>query len=474
MTVVRLAPRRDTPAAVRPKVLHLYRRHAPQTAPCPHCGRPGRRKGFLRRTVRSLAYQAICLVHVTTAEYRARCGCCATFRTQVEGIEAKARYHNRVREAVLDRLLEDRLSALQVQRALRRDFYLDLSEGFLYDCLDWKVRQCDGAAYRQWTLAHFSGTLCVDEIHLGPHTLLLATDPLHDFAVAFALVSANDQEHMGRFLRQLQAHGLQPEVVVTDGSSLYPALLAAIWPQAAHQLCVFHVLQEINREVLAAVRRLRRAMPGRGRHRKRRRSPRGTFRPRAKLTAKDKAHFVFKQRYLIVRRRSELTAAQKRALARVLEYAPSLRVVRRFVDDVHQLLARAQTEATAWRRWQRLRGEAAYQQVPELAAVVQSVTAERFAKMIAFLRSPVGRRVRTNNHVERLNRVLRLYEKSRYKWRQGRTKVRWVCLLIARRWGVREGDRQPSPGAGAERLARPGEGASAPAGGAPPGGRRAA
>jgi hypothetical protein len=182
-------------------------------------------QGLPRTTVRSIAYKAILLVHITTAEYRATCNCCTTFRTQVEGIEPKAHYDNKVREAVLDRVLEDRMSLRQIQQALQRAFYLDLSDGFLYDCLDWKIRQLDGAAYRQWTLAQFSGTLCIDEIHLGGQTLLLATDPFGDFPVAFALVSANDLEHMGRFLRQLQAHGFAPQVVVTDGSSLYPGFL---------------------------------------------------------------------------------------------------------------------------------------------------------------------------------------------------------------------------------------------------------
>ena len=43
---------------------------------------------------------------------------------------------------------------------------------------------------------NFSGILCIDELHLGHRTLLLATDPLGDFPVAFALVSSNDKEHM--------------------------------------------------------------------------------------------------------------------------------------------------------------------------------------------------------------------------------------------------------------------------------------
>lgn len=457
MTVVHFPSAQATDDTPRPKVLNLYRRHAPKKAPCPNCGRLGRRKDFHDRTVRSIAYKAVLLLQVTTAEYRATCDCSSTFRTQIEGVEPKAHYDNKVREAVLDRVLDDRMTVQQIQHALQRDFYLDLSSGFLYDCLDWKIRQVNGAAYRQWTLRHFSGTLCIDAIHLGEHTLLLATDPLHDFPVAFALVRHNDQEHMGRFLRPLQAHGFLPQVVVTDGSALYPALLAELWPQAAHQLCVFHVLKDINEQVLDAVRRIRREMRQRGRRGRKRqagRPKRGTARQRRKRKLRDKADFVYKHRYLIVKRPEKLTAPQRKALAQLLEDAPCLRVVRAFVTEVYRLFERGQTEATAWRRHAALVGQAAYALVPELAAAVKLLEPEKFTKMIAFLRSRVGQRVRTNNHVERMNRVLRLYEKTRYKWRCARTKVRFVWLLVDRRWGVKAGAWAKQPGGGAGKATR--------------------
>ena len=59
-------------------------------------------------------------------------------------------------------------------------------------------------------LEHFSGTLCVDELHLGRFTLLLATDPIRDLPVAFALVSANDHDHMRRFLGTSRTGGWCP------------------------------------------------------------------------------------------------------------------------------------------------------------------------------------------------------------------------------------------------------------------------
>src|SRR5262245_42341842 len=232
--------------AVQPRSRVVRRWCAPKTYPCPRCGQLGHRKQVHSRRVRDIAYREILILELEVGEYRAGCNCCKTFRAQAEGIEPRAAYTNRVREAVLDRLLDDRMSMERLRQALQRDFHLDLSDGFLYDCLDWKVRQVDLPAYRQQTLAQFSGTLCIDELHLGHRTLLLATDPLGDFPVAFALVRANDQDHMRRFLSNLKHWGFAPQVVVTDGSNLYPKVLAELWPAVRHQLCVFHVLKDIN------------------------------------------------------------------------------------------------------------------------------------------------------------------------------------------------------------------------------------
>jgi hypothetical protein len=109
-------------------------------------------------------------------------------------------------------------------------------------------------------LSEFSGTLRVDEIPLGHRVVLLASDPLADNPIACALVSSNDAAHMLRFLRNLKNHGFSSKTVITDRSPLYPATIAEIWPAAKHQLCVFHVMSEINDHVLDAVREVRRAL----------------------------------------------------------------------------------------------------------------------------------------------------------------------------------------------------------------------
>jgi transposase-like protein len=400
--------------------------------------------------VRTIAYKQVVYLKIVAAEYYAGCQCCTTFRSHPEGVGPRCLYDNRVRDAVIARIVEDGMDVQKLLHAMKRDFLLDLSEGFVYDCLHDKVGQLNMAQYRRWVVEHFSGTLCVDELHLGRYTLLLATDPLGDFPVAFALVDKNDQPHMRRFLQNLKRSGLMPEVVITDGSELYPKLLAELWPQARHQLCVFHVIKDINKHVLDAVKRLRRGLARRGNKGRRRRRGRPTKAQRAsakrrKKTLKEQAHFVYKRRHLIVTRTENLTDQQRKDLRTMFEYLPELRTLGTFVERVYQLFALEQSEHQAYCRRAALLRNGAFAQVPELAKALQMLDDVRFPKMIAFLKSPAAKRMRTNNHVERTNRKLRYYEKVRYKWRQRRSIVRFLLLAIDRWWREHRSS-PPKPG----------------------------
>jgi transposase-like protein len=412
---------------------------APRKAPRPECGKRGRRKRTLTRTVRTVAYKTIAVLEITYGEYAARCDCCTTFRNTPEGVLPKAKYDNKVRDLVLDRILRDGLNIKRALESIRRDFLLELSSGFVYDVLKVRARQLDMAEHREKILKHFSGTLCVDELHLGRFTLLLATDPLSDLPVGFALVSANDRDHMRRFLQNLKNRGLDPKVVVTDGSNLYPSVLGELWPEADHQLCVFHVLKDINKLILDAVRRMRTAMGRRGQAGRKKKRGRKGAKSRARaarrgMTLKEKSHFVFKHRHLIVKRRENLSDPERDDLVRMLEYSPELATLRRFADRTYWLFDTPKDFHQAACRRAAIVRDRAFLGVPELARAMEQLDEEKFAKLMAYLKNPVSRRVRTNNHVERTNRMLRFLEKVRYKWRRRKTLVRFVVLTLEAIW----------------------------------------
>src|SRR3954447_6118542 len=441
-----------------PTIVTLPVRCAPKKAPCPKCGKRGRRKRTLTRTVRTVAYKQIAVLEITYGEYAAACDCCETFRNTPEGVAPKAKYDNKVRDLVLERIRRDGMNVERALESIRREFLLDLSAGFVYDVLRDRAGELDMAAHRRAVLDRFSGTLCVDELHLGRFTLLLATDPLSDLPVAFALVAKNDQGHMRRFLKNLKTWGLTPRVVVTDGSNLYPAVLGELWPDADHQLCVFHVIKDINKLILDAVRRMRRAMGRRGKAGRKKKRGRKGAKSKARaarrgMSLKEKSHFVFKHRYLIVKRRENLSDSERDDLTRMMEYSPELATLRRFADRTYWLFDTPKDFHQASCRRAAIVRDRGFLGVPELAKAIEQLDEEKFAKLMAYLKNPVSRRVRTNNHVERTNRMFRFLEKVRYKWRRRKTLVRFVVLKLDLIWSERatveeEPDRSKSTATG--------------------------
>jgi hypothetical protein len=416
-------------------------RCAAKTHPCPHCGQRGRRKRHLHRRIRSLAYRQVAFLDVHYAEYQSRCHCCKFFRSWPLSVPPKADYDDTVRAAVLERILDDGLNVQRSLAAMQRDFLLPLSEGFVYDCLRWKVAQLDLQPHRQLVLEPFSGTLCVDELHLGRFTLLLATDPRADLPVAFALVGRNDQDHLLRFLQNLKRGGLEPKVVVTDGSSLYPAVLAQLWPTARHQRCVFPLLKDSNDLILQAVRRLAYAMRRRGNSGRKRKRGRPSNKQQASRTAggptlAEKAGFILKHRFLIVKKTAELDKQQWEDLIQMFEYQPELRTLWYFACEVRGLFEKEARVQTLYKRRAAVLHNEKYQEVAELGKAMAMLEADKYKKAVAFTYSMAAEKVRTNNHVERANRRFRFTEKARYKWRRRKWVVRFVLLALDRCWRV--------------------------------------
>ena len=173
------------------------------------------------------------------------------------------------------------------------------------------------------------------------------------------------------------------------------------------------------------------------------------------MTVKEKAHFVFKHRYLIVKRQENLTESERDDLKRMLEYLPELATLRRFADRIYWLFDTPKDFHQASCRRAAIVHDPAFLAVPELVKAMDQLDEEKFPKLMAYLNNPVSRRVRTNNHVERTNRMIRFLEKVRYKWRRRRTLVRFVVLKLDDIWS----DWQPpsAKGAGRSKPVTPGK-----------------
>ena len=97
--------------------------------------------------------------------------------------------------------------------------------------------------------------------------------------------------------RDLSVYG-----ITTDGSSLYPEVIEEVFPGVPHQVCEFHVLKEITKDILKALAKIRKAMyakvPKLGRGRPRSEEKKLAHRVKC---MRDRISELFTNRYLFVR-----------------------------------------------------------------------------------------------------------------------------------------------------------------------------
>ncbi len=151
-------------------------------------------------------------------------------------------------------------------------------------------------------------------------------------------------------------------------------------------------------------------------------------------TNKEKAAFILKHRFLIVKKTEDLSEQQWDQLTQMFDYLPELRTLWNFACETQALFEKEARVQTLWKRRAALLRNEKYQAVPELVKAMEMVETGKFKKAVAFVYSETAEKTRTNNHVERANRRIRFAEKMRYKWRRRKWVVRFVLLGLDRWW----------------------------------------
>jgi hypothetical protein len=228
--------------------------HCRQTeAPCDQCHRSARRVWDTSRLAIDLCLEQVGLLQVTVSVHRCRF-CRHYFRFQPAFLRKDAVYTNRVVATAIHSVFLDGMAITRVAARMARDFWVCPSEAMIRNwCRSYAQGLPFETDYQPWVVKSFSGILCVDEVYQGQLACLLAVDPAGvqgDRLVGYQLIHGSVcKEDVDRFLARLKQMGIAPQQVVTDGSLLYPSALATLWPQAAHQLCLFHDTRTVVKAV---------------------------------------------------------------------------------------------------------------------------------------------------------------------------------------------------------------------------------
>ena len=223
-----------------------------------------------------------------------------------------------------------------------------------------KAEQRISTEYLDGALADFSGYIAADELYDGPFCVLSIVDN-HTFRRLIYEVLDHDPTHedinrfFRRFRKELEQRGLKLLGVTTDGSPLYPEPLALIFPGVDHQVCEFHVLKEINKQILKAVTVVRREIKKKLPELKRGRPSSQTARKaaRRKKRLQDKISDLFEHRHLFVKH--SLTPKEKKIFLRITRGFCKLRNLRSIMDEVYRLFDRRCRTETALRKLAQLR-----------------------------------------------------------------------------------------------------------------------
>ena len=273
--------------------------------------------------------------------------------------------------------------------------------------------------YLNTVLARFSGYIAADELYDGPFCVLSIVDN-HTFDRLVYEVLDHDPtcDDIRRFFKRFKQHldnrGLAVKGITTDGSPLYPDPIVDVFgSDVEHQLCEFHVLQEITKGVLKAVTKSRRTL-------KAKKVKCGRGRPSGKVgrciagqnkRTQQKIKDLFDHRHLFVKKK--LTPAERKILLHITRGFPKLRNLRSIMDEIYRLFDRRCRTETALAKLGRLRTRV--QRCRSLNKALNKLFSPNLEKALTFLDDSLL--PATSNAVERGNRRHRKMQKSVYRVR---------------------------------------------------------
>jgi hypothetical protein len=272
----------------------------------------------------------------------------------------------------------------------------------------------------------FSGVLCIDEVYDRvqgqKQPIFTCVDPLAGLTLRIPVKRAA-AEHWAAAMRQVQALGAEPRVIVSDLWAAYPAALAAVWPQAQRPWCWFHVRQWVTRPLAQLLKHYGQALPAADR--------KELHRLRCYLLASPET-----QQRLGPRAQAALARAWELIADSIVAEALQLR------NDWRAVLTTSTTRAEAREQFAPLRQSwpARFQpwtwrpgtplappQAPttegptglrEYLEAIMAFFVRHFEQLITYLDVPGV--PRTNNHAERANRSYRAAARPRYGWATAR------------------------------------------------------
>lgn len=387
---------------------------------CTTCGGPTKYKRSYHNHPQDINLEQPTILQVYREVRECRDPACKKrFAPELDFVDESARFTKRAKQKAIASVTEDGVPISRVPQRMWRDFQVRVAKSTVHDWVHAEAEADLGEAeYTQWVVARFSGVIGIDEVHVrdekgNKQYLVVAVDPINDRTILFDLLDSNDSDALQGFLEKIEEMGIDPLVVITDMWDAYRIALAKVFPDAAHQLCVFHVIKNAMKHTNKAMLAYRRGLP------------------KATKAQKAVSKELWDFRYLLLKASPKLTDKQRDRLEDILcaHQGTVLPDAYYCKEAILALFRESQTKEGA--RFRRDMIVERFGNVPELNKVINLIRGDEFEQMIIYLDyENLGK---TNNDAERTNRVYQKGEKVRYRARTTRTRRNYVRLQARQR-----------------------------------------
>jgi transposase-like protein len=387
---------------------------------CPDCGGPTKCKRSYHIHPQDINLEQPTVLQVYR-EVRECCDrkCKARIAPELDFVEKEGRFTKRAKQKAIASVTEDGMPLERVPQRMWRDFHVRVAKSTVSEWVHAEAEADLGAAeYTQWVVARFSGVVGLDEVHLHDENgekqyLIVAVDPINERTILFDLIDSRDRDAIKGFLERLEEMGIAPWVVVTDMWKAYHSALLDVFPEAEHQLCVFHVIQAVMKHTNQALLTYRRALP------------KGT--EAQQVVRKE----LWDCRYLLLKAGRKLSDKQRQRLEEMLDAHQETVLPTAYAckEAILALFRESQDKNDARARRNTILDQ--FGGVPELKKVLNVIRGDDFEHMIVYL--DYENLDKTNNDAERENRVYQKGEKVRYRARKTHTRLNYVRLRARQR-----------------------------------------
>jgi hypothetical protein len=404
---------------------------APPTADCPVCRTCCKRHSIATRRVRDVSLDGCRVIELRVGVYFCMV-CQKHFRLQTGLAEKGKHYGKRSLEKSFTAVRDDKTTFTALPNRLVRDFNIHPSKS---TCHRWFHERADlidfEKEYEPQAVKSFSGALAIDEVYDKEFCLFFATDPLNNRPVSFHLCTAGNTEESKKFLLHLKSIGINPEVLIVDGSNLYVSTPQEVWPNVKIQLCVFHSIRNCQEDILDGIRAYYRSISKKAQWSFDFETPEWWAKSVERKARQRKLLRAY--RYAFTTRRENLSSEQARVLDELCQNHDALRVFRQFEDDLLSLFDRNQRKEQAREKLTVMITHPDYAGNSYLQSALARLGKGKFEKMITFL--DYANLECTTNNVERTNRWFRKRQKTHYRNRKERTIRNMLKVDLAVRIG---------------------------------------